>query len=244
MTLMLIACDRFFGIVYAMKAHIIERKALPSLLIVWFVSAAIGVPMFLKRQEFRRQWKGYLEKWCDDNWQTTDYDGNVVLDRKSRAAYYTCVTILLYFIPLVVMSCAYGGVIKTLWASKAPGERLSQDVKVQTRVKQKVVIMLILIMVVFGVCWLPLEITILYSEFKDPAQQLGPWYEDFQFAAKTLAYFNCALNPLIYAGFNDNFRKGFRLMFGCYKKQRYTTLSKTEDSFHSSATVSTGMTRM
>ena len=142
MTLMLIACDRFFGIVYAMKAHIIERKALPSILVVWIVSIATGVPMLIRKKMFERPWRDMTERWCDDEWEKTE-NGVRVFDRRSRVAYYTSVTFLLYFIPLIVMVCAYAGVIRTLWRSQAPGERLSKDVNIQTKVKRKVMTLLI-----------------------------------------------------------------------------------------------------
>lgn len=38
--------------------------------------------------------------------------------------------------------------------------------------------------------------------------QLKEWYIHFKFTAMLLAFSNSAFNPLIYAGFNENFRKG------------------------------------
>lgn len=38
--------------------------------------------------------------------------------------------------------------------------------------------------------------------------QLGEWYFTMQFLAGCFAYSNSALNPLIYAGFNKNFKQG------------------------------------
>lgn len=38
--------------------------------------------------------------------------------------------------------------------------------------------------------------------------QLWEGYEDFYYIAQVLAFSNSAINPLLYAGFNDNFRKG------------------------------------
>jgi hypothetical protein len=38
--------------------------------------------------------------------------------------------------------------------------------------------------------------------------QLPSWYESFTYFARYLAHLNSAINPIIYAGFNDNFQKG------------------------------------
>lgn len=45
--------------------------------------------------------------------------------------------------------------------------------------------------------------------------QLSPWFYHFQFVALFVAYGNSAVNPIIYAGFNDNFKKG-KLSIGIF----------------------------
>lgn len=40
--------------------------------------------------------------------------------------------------------------------------------------------------------------------------QLPPWFHTLDFAAVLLMYSNAAINPIIYAGFNDSFRKSFK----------------------------------
>jgi len=49
---------------------------------------------------------------------------------------------------------------------------------------------------------------IFLSVFKHVYFQLGEWYFTMQFLAGCFAYSNSALNPLIYAGFNKNFKQG------------------------------------
>lgn len=40
--------------------------------------------------------------------------------------------------------------------------------------------------------------------------QLPDWYHTLDFGAILLLYSNAAINPIIYAGWNENFRKGFK----------------------------------
>ncbi len=55
----------------------------------------------------------------------------------SCCRYYVCVAILLYFLPLLVMGCAYLVVGLTLWASEIPGDS-SDRYKEQLIAKRKV----------------------------------------------------------------------------------------------------------
>ncbi|XP_022313602.1 QRFP-like peptide receptor isoform X2 [Crassostrea virginica] len=209
LSLTLVACDRFFGIVYAMKAHIIERKAKPVIIAIWVISCVVAIPMLIYRRVHERHWKNHVERWCDDVEWSIDLDnGEAHYHKPTRVAYWTCVSVILFFIPIIAMVGAYCGIIKTLWSTKIPGERVYKENLVQNKMKRKVIVMLIVILAVFALCWSPLQITILYSEYRgDHTKQLNDWYYHLLFAARLLAFSNSAFNPLIYAGFNENFRK-------------------------------------
>jgi len=68
LTLAVISCDRFFGIVFAMKARVTARR--PSLLIagVWAAAVAVSSPVLIYRQQMTRQWLNHTEIWCADDW--------------------------------------------------------------------------------------------------------------------------------------------------------------------------------
>ncbi|KAK6170911.1 hypothetical protein SNE40_019196 [Patella caerulea] len=102
-----------------------------------------------------------------------------------------------------------------------------------------VIVMLVLILALFVICWLPLIITLLYAEYRpDKHSRLEEWYVGFEYFARYLAHANSAINPLIYAGFNDNFRKGFQNLFTWMdRKKRYNTMVYRVDSFQSSTNI-------
>lgn len=240
LSLTLVACDRFFGIVFAMKAHIIERKAKPVIIAVWVISVAVASPLLVYRRVHERYWKNHVERWCDDSdWSIDSGDGESHFHKPSRVAYWTFVSVILFFIPIIAMIGAYCGIIKTLWSTKIPGERVYKENLVQNKMKRKVIVMLIAILAVFALCWCPLQITILYSEYRgNHTEPLKEWYIHFKFTAMLLAFSNSAFNPLIYAGFNENFRKGLLNLLGCYKKIRWTPVNRM-DSFRSTTLNST-----
>lgn len=215
-TLSLIALDRFYGIVFALKAHITERSAQKSLLFVWLCAVAVGSPILVYRNLYTTEWRDHVEKWCNDKWPNP---GGANLQYPTiRRIYYTFVATVLYIIPMLVMTLAYSIVIWKLKSSAIPGETIEREVAMQARIKRKVVIMLIAILFVFGICWLPYVISLLYAEHKTTLM-LNDWFYDLMFCAQYLADSNAALNPIIYVGFNENFRQGLRDMLRCFKKR-------------------------
>lgn len=45
--------------------------------------------------------------------------------------------------------------------------------------------------------------------------QVPPYMNGLKYGALYIAYFNSAINPVIYCGFNSNFRRGFLDAFKC-----------------------------
>lgn len=142
LTLTLIACDRFFGIVFAMKAHTTEQRSAVFLVLVWVTAVAISSPLLIYRQQFSRVWLDHVEIWCDDTWPphvTSDpVTGQQTITYPARRIYYTCISVVLYFLPISVMSLAYSFIIWRLWSKAPPGERIGREVKSQERIKKKV----------------------------------------------------------------------------------------------------------
>ncbi|XP_046360468.1 neuropeptide FF receptor 2-like isoform X2 [Haliotis cracherodii] len=242
-TLTFISCDRFFGIVFAMKAHFIERRARYTIVALWVCSLAIAVPMLIYRVQEERAWRNHVEKWCDDDWPVVEWkdpvSNSTMSDIPARKIYYTIVCVVLFFLPCILMSAAYAVIIWTLWSAKVPGERISKDIRLQTQLKKRIILMLVLLLVTFIICWGPLVGILMYSEYReDKLSTLGPWYPKLEYFSRYLAHVNSAINPMIYAGFNDNFKKGFQLLFrSIERKNRYNTMVSRVDSFQSSTNI-------
>ncbi|VDI78628.1 G protein-coupled receptor 103, partial [Mytilus galloprovincialis] len=104
LSLTLIAYDRFFGIVFALKAHMTDRRARTSLILIWLSSALIACPTLIYRQLKVRVWKDHTERWCDDDWPVSIGSDNNITTHSipSRTAYYATVSVVLYFIPMII----------------------------------------------------------------------------------------------------------------------------------------------
>ncbi|XP_041364201.1 QRFP-like peptide receptor [Gigantopelta aegis] len=215
LTLTFIACDRFFGIVFSMKAHFIERRARYTIVGLWFCSVAVAAPMLVYRNLFEVRWKDHLEQWCDDNWPVVLVEdpltNGTMPTIPARKIYYTFVSVVLFFLPTLLMTAAYAVIIWTLWSSQVPGERISKDIRMQTKLRKKTIVMLVLILLSFVLCWCPAVVILLYAEYRESSNsKLEDWFRKWEYFSRYLSHANSAINPIIYAGFNDNFKKGWK----------------------------------
>ncbi|KAJ8400064.1 hypothetical protein AAFF_G00401030 [Aldrovandia affinis] len=125
--------------------------------------------------------------------------------------YYVCVAVLIYFLPLLVMGCAYLVVGLTLWASEIPGDS-SDRYREQLTAKRKVVKMMIVVVCTFATCWLPYHVYFLLDEFF-PHLFEEMFIQQVYLAIMWLAMSSTMYNPIIYYLLNDRFRAGFRQAF-------------------------------
>jgi len=58
----------------------------------------------------KRQWKNYDEVWCSPVWPTDSLQYHI----NTRGLYYTIVAVLLYALPLLIMTFAYTAIIMKL----------------------------------------------------------------------------------------------------------------------------------
>ncbi|NWW45878.1 NK1R protein, partial [Pedionomus torquatus] len=125
--------------------------------------------------------------------------------------YHFCMTILIYFLPLLVIGCAYTVVGITLWASEIPGDS-SDRYHEQVSAKRKVVKMMIIVVCTFALCWLPYHIYFTLQYF-NPDWYLQKFIQQVYLAIMWLAMSSTMYNPIIYCCLNDRFRVGFKHAF-------------------------------
>ncbi|KFP73894.1 Substance-P receptor, partial [Acanthisitta chloris] len=130
---------------------------------------------------------------------------------KGFPGYHFCMTILIYFLPLLVIGCAYTVVGVTLWASEIPGDS-SDRYHEQVSAKRKVVKMMIIVVCTFALCWLPYHIYFTLQYF-NPEWYLQRFIQQIYLAIMWLAMSSTMYNPIIYCCLNDRFRVGFKHAF-------------------------------
>ena len=121
---------------------------------------------------------------------------------------YNCVSVTVqYLVPLAVLSSTYITVSARLWCSPPPPGQLSlsQDRNSLAK-KRKVVQMLIMVVVIFCLCWLPYHLYFIASMCRPEINQYR--YINLIFlVSHWLAMSNSCYNPFIYCLCSSQFRQ-------------------------------------
>ncbi|CAG2106006.1 unnamed protein product [Medioppia subpectinata] len=84
-----------------------------------------------------------------------------------------------------------------------------------------VIKMVCIVLAAFVISWMPLQVIVLYSLFGHSANDSGElpkWFSSVSYFATFIAYSNSVFNPIIYGGFNKNFRQALCSIFRCENK--------------------------
>lgn len=109
--------------------------------------------------------------------------------------------ILLYILPLLIISVAYARVAKKLWLGNTIGDVTTEQYQALRRKKKKTIKMLMLVVVLFALCWFPLNCYVLLLSSKVIQTNNALYFAFHWFAMSSTCY-----NPFIYCWLNENFR--------------------------------------
>ncbi|XP_067388461.1 substance-P receptor [Emydura macquarii macquarii] len=195
-----IAVDRYMAIIHPLRPRLSATATKVVISIIWFLALLLAFPQYYysMTEELPSRVVCFVE-WPEHN--TGVYE----------KTYHFCVTVLIYFLPLLVIGCAYTVVGITLWASEIPGDS-SDRYHEQMSAKRKVVKMMIVVVCTFAGCWLPYHIYFLLRFFKS-AWYLEKFIQQVYLAIMWLAMSSTMYNPIIYCCLNDRFRVGFKHAF-------------------------------
>ncbi|XP_014211867.1 tachykinin-like peptides receptor 99D [Copidosoma floridanum] len=208
-TLMAISIDRYVAIVNPLKPRMGKRMTLCVVIAIWVVSALISLPMlFFYETATQNFTNGEIRIVCYQAWPDQNpEDGHSV----EEYWYNVVFMILTYFMPITAMSWTYFRIARELWGSQSIGEA-TQRQQENIRNKRRVVKMMIVVVLIFTVCWLPFHayfiVTSILPEVTDKA-----YIQEVYLGIYWLAMSNSMYNPIIYCWMNSRFRQGFAQFF-------------------------------
>ncbi|NXJ56685.1 NK1R protein, partial [Spizaetus tyrannus] len=195
-----IALDRYMAIIHPLQPRLSATATKVVIGIIWLLASLLAFPQGY--YSVMEELPGRLV--CLVEWP--EHSTNVY-----GKTYHFCMTILIYFLPLLVIGCAYTVVGITLWASEIPGDS-SDRYHEQVSAKRKVVKMMIIVVCTFALCWLPYHIYFTLQYF-NPEWYLQKFIQQVYLAIMWLAMSSTMYNPIIYCCLNDRFRVGFKHAF-------------------------------
>ncbi|XP_061454335.1 G-protein coupled receptor 83-like [Rhineura floridana] len=123
--------------------------------------------------------------------------------------------VLLYVLPLSVISVTYMMVAKKLWMRPAIGDVTMEQYCAHQRKKKMTLKMLVVVVVVFAVCWFPLNCYLVLMSSKAIHSNNALYFAFHWFAMSSTCY-----NPFIYCWLNESFRSELKSLLGvCWKKE-------------------------
>ncbi|NXL84959.1 OX2R protein, partial [Alectura lathami] len=239
LTLSCIALDRWYAICHPLMFKSTAKRARNSIIIIWIVSCIIMIPQAIV-MECSSVFPGLANKTtlftvCDEHWGAEVYP----------KMYHTCFFLVTYMAPLCLMVLAYLQIFRKLWCRQIPGTSsvvqkkwkslqpsaqqrgLGQSTKSkisavaaeikQIRARRKTARMLMVVLLVFALCYLPISIlNVLKRVFgmfnhADDRETVYAWFT----FSHWLVYANSAANPIIYNFLSGKFREEFKAAFSC-----------------------------
>ncbi|KAF6211616.1 hypothetical protein GE061_012129 [Apolygus lucorum] len=210
-TLTAIAVDRHRAVLDPLSAPPTKLKAKVLLATIWVASALLATPkaVALSVSHVEYYAAGRLEEkpFCQENG----------LSKDELQAYRIILVLVQYFIPLSIISYAYARMALRLWGSRAPGNAQHSRDRNLLKNKKKVIKMLVIVVALFGLCWLPLQT---YNVLQDIFPDINgyQYIHYIFFCCDWLAMSNSCYNPFIYGIYNEKFKQEFKARFPFRKK--------------------------
>ncbi|XP_073983064.1 RYamide receptor-like [Rhodnius prolixus] len=229
LTLSAIALDRYRAIIHPLTARVSRFQFRLVVSIIWIASASMAAPMAYALRVIPHPYIKNIEN------ESIYFCANEKLSSEAMQWYHSVLVLLQYFIPLTVIIFAYARMGLTLWGATAPGNAQSERDANIMRNKKKVIKMLVIVVVLFALCWLPLQT---YNVLQNiTAINEYKYINILWFSFDWLAMSNSCYNPFIYAIYNEKFKREFqvRLQTPCLKKRhRSAPLTRELSGFESS----------
>ncbi|KAA0716681.1 G-protein coupled receptor 83 [Triplophysa tibetana] len=115
--------------------------------------------------------------------------------------------VLLYVLPLAIISIAYLVVAKKVWFQNAVGDITLAQSAAHRRRKKTTLKMLIVVVAMFAVCWFPLNCYVVLLSSKVIQSNNGLYFTFHWLAMSSTCY-----NPFIYCWLNQSFRAKLRAL--------------------------------
>ena len=224
-SLVVIAVERFLAVVRPLdgRSRLTTRRLIAIVTAGWIFVFLYNLPLFFVVRYNTDG--GNNDQSCRDHWP----------NETSAEAFKIACVFVYGVIPISVMICLYSRVLYTLWKGGIRATQLSEQARIRTRLK--VTKMVVVVSIMYVVCWLPNLVTYMLSQFKPELLGHGAYFYSVPFVVSVvLVGLNSAMNPFIYTLHSTKFRQFIRLAITCRKYRPIDFIDATTDATQSRQT--------
>uniref|UniRef100_A0A8L8JIW5 G_PROTEIN_RECEP_F1_2 domain-containing protein n=1 Tax=Heligmosomoides polygyrus TaxID=6339 RepID=A0A8L8JIW5_HELPZ len=213
-TLTLMALDRYLAVVYPVDSLTLRspKNTIIALVVVYTIIVATQIPVGLMHGIYTYDFIIEERSTCAIVSIATN-NATLVFAR----TYFITFNVFGYILPLGISVVLYWRMLRRLWDTPRPGHSNAINGSIRSRpetrrAKRKVTRLVLCVLVIWAVCWLPLNVCFFVSGLSYPETLVmkgGVIMVIVQISSQVLAYTNSCLNPILYALMSENFRKGF-----------------------------------
>ncbi|XP_062600807.1 G-protein coupled receptor 83-like isoform X1 [Saccostrea cucullata] len=197
-TLTAIALDRQYVLLYPLKPRITKRSGLIILAFIWVISFLLSLPYGIYTEVSEVNFLLRRVKRCRSNFPEPKEEFEKTLTITT--------TIIQYFIPLTIIGVSYGRIVRKLWRRTHLGAVTHSQQRSQNKAKRKSIKLLITVVVVFALCWMPLNLYHILTDFH-PNTSVFQYNSTAFFVFHWIAISSTCYNPFVYCWMNESFRK-------------------------------------
>ncbi|XP_066491638.1 kiSS-1 receptor [Tiliqua scincoides] len=213
-TLTAMSVDRWYVTVFPLRSlrQRTPRVAAAVSISIWIGSFIISTPVLVYNQLTEGYWFG-PQTYCSESFPSIFHERAFILYN----------FLVVYLLPLLTILLCYTAMLHQMARPTVEpadnhyqGQQLAERSEV-TRVK--ISHMVTTIVILFTICWGPMQFLILLQAFV-PSIQRNYYTYKIKIWAHCMSYTNSFVNPVVYAFMGANFRKAFKKVFPFFFKPR------------------------
>ncbi|XP_052783141.1 orexin receptor type 2-like [Mya arenaria] len=199
LTLCAISIERWYAICQPFGFNNNIQRARITIAAIWAVSICVALPEFLAFTVIPYR--------PDTIFRTICYPA--LWEKKTMMIFQICQLVSLYFLPLVLIACVYTHISVVLWMTRISdtpniymnpvNESRQPNAEIGNRllIRRKTVKMLVMIVVVFALCFLPNH-TLIILRYMEKLRGIAN-LRMFALISHWCTFFNSCINPIIYS---------------------------------------------
>lgn len=209
LTMIAIAYDRFYAIVYPFKAKLrTTRSRIITIAIIWVLSLTLYIQEPIRFETL--VWEG--KTFCVYTAKLKDPYFNWILDN--------ILFVILFVVPFLLMCVLYGILIVRMQLRKLPGNHTDERQARENARNRRVVYMSVTVVVIFVFVISPWRLLDIFGSPRVTGRWVPCWQSDLILFFDFMMQSSCAINPFVYFAFSENYRQGLVKLLCCRKTNR------------------------